>query len=107
MSSHRFVLALLLILPALQGCSKEPAAFTSAMSETPAPDARTSTSQPQQTAKACELVTEKEMSAILGAPMRAEPTIDRTARPNASTRPSKASVPISNSLLSGAAVKGQ
>jgi uncharacterized iron-regulated membrane protein len=74
MLTHRSVLALLLALLALQGCSKQPAALTSVTSAVAqAPASQPSTSEPQQiTAKACELVTEKEMSAILGAPMRAE-----------------------------------
>jgi hypothetical protein len=74
MPSRRFILALLLALPALHGCSKEPATFTPAMTaDTQAPVAQAVESEPQQAAKACELVTAEEMSAILGAPVRAEP----------------------------------
>jgi hypothetical protein len=71
MPSNIPVLALLLSLLALYGCSKQPAALTL----TKAADAQAPAApEPQQTTtRACALVTEKEMSAILGAAVHAEP----------------------------------
>lgn len=72
MPSRRPVLAVLALL-ALHACSKQPATVTPATADSPAPAARTVASEPQQNgAKACELVTAEEMSAILGAAVRAE-----------------------------------
>lgn len=76
MPVRRCLLALLLLaLPPLHGCSKQPATSTPAMTaDAQALAARAVAPEPQQeTAKACELVTAQEMSAILGAAVRAEP----------------------------------
>lgn len=74
MPARHPVLAMLLALLTLHGCSKPPATFTSAMTAEPHASAARTASEPQQNgAKACELVTAEEMSAILGAPVRAEP----------------------------------
>jgi hypothetical protein len=72
MVSHRSAFTLLYVFLALHGCSKQPATVTPAMTaDAKAPASPAVASEPQ-TAKACELITEKEMSAILGAPVRAE-----------------------------------
>lgn len=73
MSLSRSFLALLLVLPALHGCSKQQAQTA----DMPDP----ASAEPQQKiAKACELVTEQEMSAILGSPVHAEPNDRSTGK---------------------------
>jgi hypothetical protein len=70
--SRRPLLALVLLASIeLNGCSKQPA--TSAPTTTADAQVPTATPESQQDAKACELVTEEEMTAILGAAVRAEP----------------------------------
>jgi hypothetical protein len=65
---------LLMALPALHGCSKQPITATPpTTTDAQAQAAQAAASEPQQTAKACELVTDKEMTAILGAAVHAEP----------------------------------
>lgn len=59
---------LLLALVELYGCSKQPAT-QSVRADAP----ESAASESRQAAKACDLVTEKEMTAILGAPVHAEP----------------------------------
>lgn len=74
MPSRRPVLAVLLVLLALHGCSKQSATLTPAAADSHVSTARTAAPEPQRNdAKACELVTAEEMSAILGAAVRAEP----------------------------------
>jgi hypothetical protein len=72
MPSRQPIFALLLLaLLTLHGCSKQPVT----LSPTTTANAQVSAiSEPQQNiAKACELVTEEEMSEILGAAVHAEP----------------------------------
>ena len=71
MNSKRLVLAsLLLALPALYGCSRPPATpAPTATADTPAPVAvatAVAAAASREDAKACDLVTSAEMSAILG-----------------------------------------
>ena len=68
MNRHWRVPVLLLALLELHGCSKQTATPAST-----ADSQESAASAPRQDAKACELVTEKEMTAILGAPVHAEP----------------------------------
>lgn len=70
------MVALLLCLPALYGCSKPPATDASATAAdrtTTATADNAATAASPVMAKACDMVTAKEMSAILGAAVSAEP----------------------------------
>jgi len=58
--------SLLLVLPAIQGCSRPPATAASATAAAAAPEKEAAVASPPQSAKACDMVTSAEMSAILG-----------------------------------------
>lgn len=77
MNPTRLVLvSLLLALPAINGCSRSPSTAAATTADTPAPTPATGsvTATPsREDAKACDLVTAQEMSAILGAPVAATP----------------------------------
>jgi hypothetical protein len=64
----RFVFAgvLLLLLPALDGCSKPPAEAAPPAVAAPPPSVPVAAKPSREDARACDLVTPQEMSAILG-----------------------------------------
>lgn len=73
--TRQMIAALFLVLPALHGCSRPSAADAPAKREAAAAPVRTADAAiaPPEIVQACELVTAREMSAILGAAVRAEP----------------------------------
>ena len=97
MNPTRLVLAsLLLALPALYGCSKPPATpAPTATADTPAPAATAAVAAPsREDAKACDLVTPAEMSAILGSTVvGAEPNHKSSGKTECIYKPAEAVSP--------------
>jgi hypothetical protein len=76
MHAYRFALAsLLLAMPAIQGCSR-PAATPATADTTAAADETAAATPVPQSAKACDMVTSAEMSAILGSAVVGTPHND-------------------------------
>ncbi len=71
-TTGRVLASLLLALPAITGCSRPATPAAAATADIPAPTASAAAAAPaREDAKACDLVTAQEMSAILGASVAA------------------------------------
>lgn len=95
MRIRHLALALLVSIPAVTGCSGPPAAPGTAevaQAETPAP-AAIEMPAPTPSARACELVTAAEMSAILGTAVSAEPNEGSSGKTECIYRPAVAISP--------------
>ena len=86
---------LLLSLPAIHGCSSPPAtAASDAVADAPSLTTETvAAAAPEQTLKACDLVTPKEMSAILGSDVDAEPNEGSSGKTECIYKPAEAVSP--------------